>query len=630
MYNSYFGFREKPFKLVPNPDFLYLSKNHEIALAHLTYSVNQGDGFVVITGEVGTGKTTLCRIFLERLDQRTECAYIFNPKLDPIELMTSICSEFGIHSNQNTLKELLDLLNDYLILKNEDNRRVVLLIDEAQNLSVENLEMVRLLSNLETTRNKLLQIILVGQPELGDKLDSYELRQLAQRISLSAHLTPLSASEANDYIQHRIHIAAQSQVTLFTKGACRRIHKYAGGIPRMINIACDRALLTAFSLNRPRVTTGLAKMAIQELEARRRVTPRRLPVKTMIWVGTILLLIVLSGAAYQQRARWIGFWIPVQAVSKTVVSENADTYKVPSGSDFKRAPDTPTALAAPAEPALDAVPIPVAANPTAANSPAEASSEAALAPITSPADASLTAADASAVVATPATAASPGNELSTIIDALEPLASRLNAVKFVLGTWQQPPPSAAQFPLGINDAAFFEIAARQYGLRECTIHSDMALVKELNLPAIVGLKQKTPGRIVYAAMLGWQNGLIHLATADGRRTIQVDLETLLPYLQGTVYVFWKNILVSDSIIAAGAPPQAILAIKNLLRQIGYQRLNPEPSFDAETQNAILDFQSRHRLTPDGLAGPLTKILLIKEAKAFNGPRLSGNDGGTGA
>lgn len=195
MYNTFFGFREKPFKLVPNPDFLYLSRSHQIALAHLTYAVDQGDGFVVITGEVGTGKTTLCRIFLERLDERTDSAYIFYPKLDSVQLLTAICNEFGIRTNHTSVKPLLDVINGFLIMKNQEDRKVILLIDEAQNLSVENLEMVRMLSNLETTRSKLLQIILVGQPELGDKLDTYELRQLAQRISLSTYLSPLGQNE---------------------------------------------------------------------------------------------------------------------------------------------------------------------------------------------------------------------------------------------------------------------------------------------------------------------------------------------------------------------------------------------------------------------------------------------------
>jgi general secretion pathway protein A len=275
MYNSYFGFREKPFKLVPNPEYLFLSKSHEIALAHLTYATEQGEGFVVITGEVGTGKTTLCRNYLDGLDASTSSAYIFNPKLEPAQLLASICQEFGINTGKTTIKALLDLLNNFLIEQNAVGNKVVVLIDEAQGLSVENLELIRMLSNLETTRSKLLQIILVGQPELGDQLDSYELRQLSQRISLSYHLSPLSARESEAYIQHRLGIATQRQADLFTANACRSAYHYSGGIPRLINIVCDRALLLAYSHNRPKVNRTIMQAAIRELLSRGQAQPAK-------------------------------------------------------------------------------------------------------------------------------------------------------------------------------------------------------------------------------------------------------------------------------------------------------------------------------------------------------------------
>ncbi|MBW2011384.1 MAG: AAA family ATPase, partial [Deltaproteobacteria bacterium] len=191
MYKNFFGFKERPFNLVPDPAYLFLSKSHEEALAHLTYAVVQGDGFVEITGEVGTGKTTLCRAFLESLDDDTKTAYIFNPKLDSIQLLKAINDELGINSDADNTKELIDSLNLFLIEKKTQGKNVILLIDEAQNLTREVLEQLRLLSNLETTKQKLLQVILVGQPELREKLDSHELRQLGQRISLSCQLIPL-------------------------------------------------------------------------------------------------------------------------------------------------------------------------------------------------------------------------------------------------------------------------------------------------------------------------------------------------------------------------------------------------------------------------------------------------------
>ena len=265
MYNKFFGFKEKPFKLVPNPEYLFLSKSHEEALAHLAYAISQGDGFVEITGEVGTGKTTLCRVFLENLDKSIEAAYIFNPKLDALQLLKSINDELGIDSAPDNTKDLIDRLNAFLIEKKAAGQKVLVLIDEAQNLSLEVLEQLRLLSNLETTQEKLLQIILVGQPELGDKLTSHQLRQLGQRITINCRILPLTYDETRDYIRHRIALASHRAGPPFDKASYRAIYDYSGGIPRLINIACDRTLLNAFSRNSFKITRAITKEAILEL-----------------------------------------------------------------------------------------------------------------------------------------------------------------------------------------------------------------------------------------------------------------------------------------------------------------------------------------------------------------------------
>lgn len=268
MYNNFFGFKERPFQLVPNPAYLFLSRSHEEAIAHLNYALSHGDGFVELTGEVGTGKTTLCRAFLEDLDKESEVAYIFNPQLNQLELLKSINDEFGISSEADNSKDLIDTLNAFLIEKKSQKKNVILLIDEAQNLNKEVLEQLRLLSNLETNTSKLLQIILVGQPELQTILDSYELRQLRQRITLSWYLTPLSRKETREYIRHRVSIASKKTEDKFTQSAYDVIYKYSRGIPRLINIASDRALLTAFGENRRKVTGGIAGSAIRELKSR--------------------------------------------------------------------------------------------------------------------------------------------------------------------------------------------------------------------------------------------------------------------------------------------------------------------------------------------------------------------------
>ena len=236
MYNEFFGFKEKPFSLVPNPAYLFLSKTHEEAMAHLVYALSQGEGFAEITGEVGTGKTTLCRALLENLDENTESAYIFNPKLDSIQLIKAINDEFGIPSDADNIKDLTDTLNSFLIEKKADGKDIVLLIDEAQNLSREVLEQLRLLSNLETSQYKLLQIILIGQPELKGMLESHDLRQLRQRITLSCHLNPLTFRETKEYIIHRLKTAALNHVTDFAPGAIPIWFDPAE--PQMVPIVC--------------------------------------------------------------------------------------------------------------------------------------------------------------------------------------------------------------------------------------------------------------------------------------------------------------------------------------------------------------------------------------------------------
>ncbi|MCU0585834.1 MAG: AAA family ATPase, partial [Desulfobacterales bacterium] len=270
MYNAYFGFKEKPFKLVPNPEYLFLSRSHEEALGHLNYAISQGEGFVEITGEVGTGKTTLCRAFLDGLDEATVAAYIFNPMLGPKQLLKTLNDEFGISSDADNSKELIDKLNVFLLQKKAEKKKVIVVIDEAQNLSRTVLEQLRLLSNLETNREKLLQIILVGQPELSDLLESHELRQIGQRISLRYRITPLSYKDTQDYIQYRLNVASQKGARIFDAAACRAIYAFSRGIPRLINIACDRALLAAFSLNRAAVSGRIARGAVREITGRSR------------------------------------------------------------------------------------------------------------------------------------------------------------------------------------------------------------------------------------------------------------------------------------------------------------------------------------------------------------------------
>ena len=290
MYTQYFGLIDPPFSIAPNPQYLYMSERHREALAHLLYGVNSDGGFVLLTGEVGTGKTTVCRCLLEELPDNVDTAFILNPKLTTTELLATICDDLKItYPDDASIKVLVDELNAFLLKSHADNRKAVLIIDEAQNLSTDVLEQLRLLTNLETNQRKLLQIILLGQPELLSILARKELRQLSQRITARFHLDALSKDEVVDYVHHRLAIAGVKG-TLFPLHVFKRIYRFSGGIPRLINLICDRSLLGTYTQNRLQVNSQTVDQAAEEIFGKQagRAT------KATALVGIILVASVTS------------------------------------------------------------------------------------------------------------------------------------------------------------------------------------------------------------------------------------------------------------------------------------------------------------------------------------------------
>ena len=271
MYCTFYGFRESPFTITPNPRFLFLRAQHREAFAHLVYAVESRAGFVELTGEVGTGKTTLLRTFLNRLDSEGHrTALIFNPCLSSLELVKSINREFGLPFELESRMELLQVLNGFLLEQKAAGRSVVLVMDEAQNLSIEVLEQIRLISNLETETDKLIQIVLSGQPELLSVLAREELRQLNQRITVRYHLLPMGFDSMQRYIEHRMELAGRFRAAEFSKAALKRIFRFSGGVPRLVNIACDRALLIGFTEDSRVITGSMAARAVSEVAGRTR------------------------------------------------------------------------------------------------------------------------------------------------------------------------------------------------------------------------------------------------------------------------------------------------------------------------------------------------------------------------
>lgn len=296
MYKKFYGLKDKPFEITPDPRYLYLSESHREALAHLTYALNESKGFTVITGEVGTGKTTLVQMLLSRLDSHTRIAHLFNPKLGTRDFFKYICQDFGLKTDGIATKgEFLSLLHTFLMECYARRERVVLIVDEAQTLSPALLEEVRLITNLETPKAKLLQVILLGQPELDKTLAMSEFRQLKQRISLRFNLKPLNRQETGEYIIRRLKAAGARNTSLFDDDAVKEIFRYSKGIPRLINVVCDNSLMTGFVYEKHIIDRGIVREVIKDMEG---------PAVRKGWKAIVLPAIVILAIAGILIAWW--------------------------------------------------------------------------------------------------------------------------------------------------------------------------------------------------------------------------------------------------------------------------------------------------------------------------------------
>jgi general secretion pathway protein A len=348
MYTSFFGLAEKPFAITPDPRYLYLSERHAEALAHLLYGINESGGFIQLTGEVGTGKTTVVRTLLSRVPHHADVAVILNPRVTPVEFLLTICEELGLaiaDADRESVKHMVDALNRRLLNAHAEGRRIIVLVDEAQNLSIDVLEQVRLLTNLETPTQKLLQIILIGQPELRELLDRTELRQLAQRITGRYHLMPLSREETKGYVRHRLRVAGATE-DIFTPGALLELHRLSLGIPRVINVACDRALLGGYTQDTKKITASLVRRAAGEVYGRR-FFPTWLG-----WVVGCLGIVALCGTALLGWQFW-RHQSPVLSASRAIKSAAAIHAAAPNPAAV--APLAAPVLAAPPAPKLPSV-----------------------------------------------------------------------------------------------------------------------------------------------------------------------------------------------------------------------------------------------------------------------------------
>jgi len=602
MYNAFFGFREKPFKLTPNPAYLFLSQSYEEALAHLRYATSEGEGFFEIVGEVGTGKTTLCRFFLEGLDEDFEAAYIFNPKLDSIQLLKVINDELGIDSDYPSAKELIDVLNRFLLEKKAEGKRVIVIVDEAQNLANEVLEQLRLLSNLETTTDKLLHIVLVGQPELREKLNSYDLRQLAQRITMNLTLFPLTLPETEDYINHRIQIASRGQTLRIGRGALNQIFKYSRGIPRLINIVCDRSLLTAFSFNQHEINANVVKSAIRELTG----PPRRS--WNVAW---------LADAARRKKTALALSLILLAAVALIFA------FFISGPSRVDQTPQTPTAKSQVKETEpKDISPAMAVDSQLGAPLPANA-------PMPKRENVDLDKSAPAPFVATAALEPEPEKKANPTFSPLKPFLesqygpdSRNAAVASVADLWN---PGEAFFwpddPNEMADPDYLKIASQKNGFSFYTFEWRFELIRRLNLPSILSFYIPEKPLPIYLALTGMEDGDIFVFRSEKGEEIRVNPSDVDSYWSGDAMILWKDFRSITGTIPFYGPPNSILNLKTLLNDILDGGLNLDPIYDNATRRAIMTIQRENGLLDDGVVGSLTKMTLYNMRGGFPIPHI---------
>jgi general secretion pathway protein A len=588
MYPEYFGLKEASFSITPDPHYLYLSRRHREALAHLLYGAGDSGGFVLLTGEVGTGKTTVCRAFLEQLPKHVDVALILNSAMSVPELLHAVCEELGIEvpEGERSPKVLVDRLNRYLLETHAKGRRPVLMIDEAQNLKTEVLEQIRLLTNLETHKHKLLQIFLVGQPELRELLQQRNLRQLSQRITARYHLTPLNGEETGEYIRHRLAVAGVKR-PLFTAAAVRRIFRLSGGVPRLVNILCDRSLLGAFATHKARVDRRIVSRASRELHGKPHAKEWRQWFRPVALATLALTLSIGLG--------WLAYaWM----------DESAARFTQPPPPEADSARPGSSQIVLPSGTAGNpADPVEKADAPTA-ETPQER------APATEPSGEQKTLATASIEKPPQASALveqTPPPDLPPVF-----ILDETEALGLLLKQW------AIDLPRDLAVAPCRFVESRSLRCRTGT--GDWESLQFYDRPALLEVTGES-GQAGYALVTGLGPEEVTLTT--GETQTRFPRSTIDTIWSGEFLFLWKPARGERPLIDPGSPTEAILWLKQTLGQVpGVALKEPESAlFDDALRESIKGFQREYGLEADGIVGPETLIQLNTAAGVPDIPQL---------
>jgi general secretion pathway protein A len=566
VYTEFFGLNEKPFAITPDPRYLYMSARHTDALAHLIYGISESGGFIQLTGEVGTGKTTLIRSVLEQLPAKADIALILSPQLTTLEFLETILQELHCTAPaERTVKAQIDALNVELMRAHADGRRVVLIVDEAQTLSPELLEQVRLLTNLETAKQKLLQIILIGQPELRELLDRPEMRQIAQRITGRYHLEPLRREDARAYVSHRLRVAG-AQRDVFTRRAVNALYRRSRGIPRLINVIADRALLAAYTKDRHDVDARLVSKAAAEVFGVRRRTPWWPAVTATAGIAAVVFGVTNLGEA------------PAPAASPA------------DGASFLAASPAPTTGAT-----LPQAPPPPAANDTV-----------------SPVDADTGTRDASGTLGAETSPAAPTVTLESLLADPQFAVPTDDAIAALLALWGATYDAARGEPCA---------QAQEQGLR-CSFQRRGTLgeLRRVNWPAVLSLV--TAGAAehpVVVAGLGYD----HAELVAGGRELALPLAELSFYWYGDYLVLWRPGDAPERDLAPGVDDEGVRWLRRTLAALDGEPAANEGStlYDAELQRRVRAYQRTHQLSVDGIVGARTQIAMLAELGLADAPTL---------
>ncbi len=582
MYERFFGLVDAPFRLTPDPRYLYLSAKHADALAHLRLGLSESSGFVCITGDVGTGKTTVLRHFLTELAPEVSSAYVINPTLTALELLQTINAELGLPSSSTSRKALVDDLNRHLLAERQVGRCAVVVVDEAQALAIDVLEQLRLLSNLETTTEKLLRVILVGQPQLRTLLAHPELAQLNQRITLRWHIGPLDREETTAYIRHRITVASRGQITnLFSPAALRYLHRRSGGVPRLVNMLAHRAMLAAFAAEERTVRLRAARRAYRE------VTTLPLPGRA---TGSRRTAWIAGGAVAATALVAVGAATLAPRLQQTSVA-SAPADPEPALLASAPAPDDLVTPVPDEAPVADAPPEPVAALETPPPPPPD-----------------------------------PTPAFEAQLAALAPDASARSAVAAILDAWQLQ-------GLAGDEAATpegFDAIAERRGLEHLALAGNAAMLRLVDVPAVLELQLPGVTGPRYAALVGLRDGAPVLVAADGVPTV-VSPAIFERAWYGQAHIFWRDFENLGPTTIDGASRGArVQRLQALLQRAGTYSGPETGVFDPATEAAVMAFQRSRFVIADGLVGRLTRVVLYAAAGGYARPTLTAPppEGGT--